>query len=266
MASLQEKYEDLCAALLSSGSVLVAYSGGIDSTLLLDVAHEVLGQRAVAATVRSAFFPERELADAVSFCSGKGIEHLIVEEDVLSDEAIAANPENRCYLCKHRIFTRLFALAGEHGLDAVVDGSNVDDARDFRPGARALAELGAKSPLAEAGFTKRDIRNLALERGIDIWDKPSLACLASRIAFGEQITEKKLEMVDRAEELLRSAGIEQVRVRLHGGIARIEVIPSELNIALGLMRSGLAEAMHDLGFTYVTLDLDGYRTGSMNPR
>ena len=266
MASLQEKYEDLCATLLASGSVLVAFSGGVDSALLLDVTHEVLGGRAVAATVRSCFFPERELVDAFSFCRERGIEHLVIDEDVLADEAIAANPVNRCYLCKKQVFSRLVSLAGERGLAAVVDGSNVDDAGDYRPGAQALGELGVRSPLAEAGFTKGEIRTLARERGIDLWDKPSLACLASRIAYDERITGEKLAKVDRAEELLRAAGIEQVRVRLHGDIARIEVVPSELNMVLGLMRSGLSETMHGLGFTYVTLDLDGYRTGSMNPR
>ena len=263
MASLQEKYEDLCASLLSAGSVLVAFSGGIDSALLLDVAHEVLEDRVLAATARSAFVPEREMAEALSFCSARGIAHIIVDEDVLDEESISSNPTERCYHCKRRMLENLCSLAAEQGL-VVVDGTNADDMGDVRPGARALTELGVRSPLAEADLTKLDIRELARQRGLDEWDKPSFACLASRIPYGEEITVDKLARIDKAEQLLIGAGFSQVRVRAHGNIARIEVVPSEFNMLLGLARTGMSEAIHDLGFAYVTLDVDGFRSGSMN--
>jgi len=264
MATLQEKYEDLCASLLSSGSVLVAFSGGVDSALLLDVAHEVLEDEVLAVTARSAFVPERETAEALSFCSARGIAHMIIDEDVLSDESISSNPTDRCYHCKRRMLEHLTSIASERGLVAVIDGTNADDMGDVRPGARALSELGERSPLAEAGLTKLDIRELARQRGLVEWDKPSLACLASRIPYGEEITAEKLTRIDKAEQLLIDAGFSQVRVRAHGNIARIEVIPSEFNMLLGLARTGMSEAIHDLGFAYVTLDVDGFRSGSMN--
>lgn len=265
MNTVQEKYQRLQTYLRELGSVAVAFSGGVDSTFLLRVAHDVLGDQAVAVTASSCSFPERERREAENFCRENGIVHIICESEELDIEGFRQNPKNRCYLCKHELFEKIWRIAEERGLAAVAEGSNVDDEGDYRPGLIAVRELGVKSPLREAGLTKEEIRRLSKELGLPTWNKQSFACLSSRFVYGETISEEKLRMVDQAEQLLLDLGFHQVRVRIHGTIARIEVLPEEFE---KLMQSGtrgqIYETLRSLGFTYVTLDLGGYRTGSMN--
>lgn len=257
-------YESLTSSIAALDSALVAFSGGVDSTLLLYAAHEALGERAVAVTARSCLFPSDETEEARSFCAELGIEHVVVDYDPLASADIAENNSDRCYLCKHMLFETFVALADERGLQTVIEGTNADDAADYRPGAKALQELGAVSPLAQAGLTKETIRALSHELGLAAWDKPSLACLASRIPYGEALTQPKLARVEQAEKLLVEAGFRQVRVRSHDDLARIEAAPDELDALLVCMRGGLTDEFHRLGFAYVSMDLDGYKTGSMN--
>ena len=262
---LQEKYRLLREALRGLGSVAVAYSGGVDSTLLLKVAHDVLGDKALAVTVRACVVPAREFAEAVEFCHREGIAQMVVDFDEMSVPGFAENPPNRCYLCKRALFARIKAVAAERGLSAVAEGSNVDDLGDYRPGLQAIAELGVKSPLRAAGLAKAEIRELSRELGLSTWEKPSYACLASRFVYGEEITREKLAMVEAAEEFLRGLGLRQLRVRVHGRLARIEVPQEEIGrLAEAELRREVAARFHALGFAFVSLDLDGYCTGSMN--
>ena len=261
----QEKYEALKDSLRSLGSVAVAYSSGVDSTFLLKTAQEVLGDRVLAVTAQSCSFPARELAEAREFCRANGIRQVICQSEELEIEGFRQNPPNRCYLCKRELFGKIQEIARENGMNAVVEGSNMDDLGDYRPGLQAIAELGIKSPLREAGLTKAEIRELSLQLGLPTWDKPSFACLASRFVYGESITEEKLAMVDKAEQLLLDLGFRQVRVRIHGTLARIEVSPEELpRLVEPEVRKTVSRQLRELGFSYVTLDLQGYRTGSMN--
>lgn len=265
MMNIEEKYQALRENLNSLGSVAVAFSGGVDSTFLLWVAHDVLRENAMAVTASSCSFPERELNSAKKFCEEHGIRHVVCKSEELEIEGFRQNPKNRCYLCKRELFEKICKIAEEHGLPAVAEGSNTDDDGDYRPGLIAVKELGVKSPLRAARLSKEDIRALSKELGLPTWSKQSFACLASRFVYGETISEKKLGMVDKAEQLLLDLGFHQVRVRIHGTIARIEILPGEFEKLMeNQIRQTVYKALKDLGFTYVTLDLEGYRTGSMN--
>lgn len=264
-ASLRQKYERLTDILRRLGSVAVAFSSGVDSTFLVKVAHDVLGSRTVAFTAASDFVPQRDVDDARAFCAQAGIEHHVVPFPILTVPHVRENPKDRCYYCKHALFAHMKELAAEHGLAFVVDGSNLDDDGDYRPGHRALRELAIVSPLHEAGLRKADIRALSKAFGLPTWDKPSFACLASRFPYGNELTPEGLTRVNRAEEFLMAKGFRQLRVRAHGDVARIELVPDDIPRFLeeGL-REETAAFFRSIGFAYTALDLLGYRTGSLN--
>ena len=255
----------LKAYLNNLNSVAIAFSSGVDSTFLLKAAHDLLGDQIVAVTARSCSFPVRELKEAEEFCRKEGIRHIIVDSEELDIEGFRHNPRNRCYLCKHELFTKIIAIAQENHLAYVAEGSNMDDNGDYRPGLKAVAELHVVSPLRYVGLYKEEIRQLSKELGLATWNKQSFACLSSRFVYGEEISREKLSMVDKAEQFLLDMGFTQLRVRIHGTIARIEVGQDEiLRLAAPEIRRQVSEALHGLGFSYVTLDMDGYQTGSMN--
>jgi len=261
---IQQKLHNLKEYLRSLGRVAVAFSSGVDSTFLLKVAHDVLGDNAVAMTATSCSFPKREFDETASFCAENGIKQITVISNELDIPEFRKNPTNRCYLCKSELFKKIISLAKENGIEYVCEGSNVDDMGDYRPGMKAVAELGIKSPLRECGLSKEEIRALSKEMNLPTWDKPSFACLASRFAYGEEINEKKLSMVENAEQFLLDMGFKQFRVRIHGeNLARIEVLPAELEALLS-KREEVTKHLRELGFAYVTMDLQGYRTGAMN--
>ena len=263
--SIYEKYQKLRENLQNLGSVAIAFSSGVDSTFLLKAAHEVLGDKVIAVTASSCSFPKRELEEAKKFCKENRIRHVICESEELDIEGFRKNPVNRCYLCKHELFEKIWEIAREYGLDAVAEGSNTDDNGDYRPGLIAVKELNVKSPLREADLSKAEIRELSKMLGLSTWDKQSFACLSSRFVYGETIDEKKLAMVEQAEQLLLDMGFHQVRVRIHGLMARIEVLPEELEkLVKPEVREQIIENFKIYGFTYITLDLAGYRTGSTN--
>ena len=260
-----KKYDELKSLLQSFGSVAVSFSGGVDSTFLLYAAKEALGDRVIAVTARSCSFPERELNEARSFCEQQNIRHFICDSEELDIEGFSSNPKNRCYLCKRELFGKIRKIADREKLDAIVEGSNLDDNGDYRPGLQAVAELGIQSPLRTVGFTKDDIRTLSKYLGLPTWEKPSFACLASRFVYGETISREKLGMVDKAEQLLLDLGFHQVRVRIHDTMARIEILPEEfVKLISDDTRTQIITKFREYGFSYITMDLIGYRTGSMN--
>lgn len=265
MADIYEKKHRLENYLRELGSIAVAYSAGVDSTFLLKTAHDVLGEKAIAVTVRSRLVPEREFAEAENFCKDLGVKHIIAEADPFSIDGFAKNPPDRCYICKKALFGQMREIVQKQGISFIAEGSNADDMNDYRPGMKAVKELGIKSPLLEAGLSKAEIRKLSEEAGLPTWNKPSFACLASRFVYGEEISGEKLSAVEKAEELLRKLRFSQYRVRVHGKIARIEISPHEFGkIILPENAEKISSYLHKLGFLYVSLDLDGYRTGSMN--
>lgn len=262
---LCKKYDALKDYFQTLESVAIAYSGGVDSTLLLKVANDCLGTQALAITARATMIPAREIREAQEFSASCGARHLIMDVDALSIDGFAENPPERCYLCKTALFSKILETAASEGFPYVAEGTNTSDLGDYRPGLQALKELEVKSPYLEVGMSKDDVRALSKELGLPTWNKPSYACLASRIPYNCAITEEGLRAVEAAEDALIDAGFDQVRCRAHGNLARIEVAPTRRKELMNkLATSGLSQKIHDAGFKYVTIDADGYRTGSFN--
>lgn len=259
----EEKFNNLKSIINSLGSMVLAYSGGVDSTFLLKVASQILGGRVLAVTAISPSFPRREAEFAQKMAKDLGVEHLVIETKEMEDENFLLNQEDRCYWCKKELFLKLRQIAEEKNLAYVADGANADDVGDYRPGLESARELGVRSPLKEAELTKEEIRKLSYSLGLSTWDKPSFACLASRLPYGVRITQDILRKIDKAEEILIKEGFTQVRVRHHGDIARIEVPASQLSRLIEKKECILRE-LKNLDYLYVTVDLEGYRSGSMN--
>ena len=261
---LSEKYDKLKGYLKELGSTAVAFSGGVDSTLLLKTAVGVLGDKVIAITVSSGLFPKRELNETFAFCEKEGIKHVILDVKELEIEGFSENPVNRCYLCKSAILKGIWQKARENGMDQLVEGSNMDDGNDYRPGFQAVLEQGVKSPLKYAGLFKNEIRQLSKALGLD-WDKASFACLVTRIPYGESITTERLKQIETAEDFLLELGLRQLRVRCHNNLARIETDEAGFSILSERQtRERVYERFSEIGFTYTAVDLLGYRMGSMN--
>lgn len=262
---LQVKLLKLKNYIKDLGTLAVGFSGGVDSSFLLVVAHEVLGEKALAVTAVDSALPRRELEEAKKFCDERGIRHIIIEVNPLAEDSYRFNSPDRCYYCKRSIYTEIQRVAKKNGIEYTAEGSNMDDLGDYRPGLRAVEELAVTSPLREAGLNKADIRKLSKEMGLSTWSKPAYACLASRFVYGEEITVEKLHMIDEAEQFLIEHGFTEERVRLHGNVARIEVPSCDIvRLASDEVRSRVYDKFKEIGFSYVALDLKGYRMGSMN--
>jgi uncharacterized protein len=259
------KLQVLKNTLSSMESALVAFSGGVDSTFLLKVAKDVLGDNVVAVTATSVTYPSHEVDDALKMVRQLGVRHTTIHTDEFSNDKFAENSKDRCYWCKKELFAKLWELAREYGLKNVLDGSNFDDTKDHRPGMKAGSELGVRSPLIEAELTKDEIRSFSKELGLQTWGKPSFACLSSRFPYGTRITEEGLTRVGKAEQFLRELGLSQLRVRHYNETARIEVLKEDMHRMLEeKTRNQVLSFLKNLGYTYITLDLEGFRTGSMN--
>ena len=264
MATQSQEIKGLERILKKMGSVLVAFSGGVDSTFLLKVASEVLpGNKILAVTADSPTYPPEELSFAKKIAKDFGVRHKVIKTNEFKDRRFVLNPVNRCYFCKKELFLMLKRIASRTKLNFVCDASNISDKSDFRPGERAKKELKIRSPLVEAGFTKENIRRLSREMGLGTWDKPSLACLASRIPYGTRISSELLKLIDSAERYLRNIGFKEVRVRHYNGLCRIEVSKEKISQLL-TRRNQIVDKLKELGYNYVTVDLEGYRTGSLN--
>ena len=265
MKTLDRKLSHLRDLVRSFGSAAVAFSGGTDSTLVARIAKDELGDKAIVVTVDSPMYPDSELTKAREVAKGIGIEHIVLRTDPLGDGAFVSNPPDRCYLCKRDDLTHIRRIADERGLKHVLDGSNADDREDYRPGIRAKEEMKVRSPLAETGLTKADVRTISKALLLPTAQKSSSPCLASRIPYGETITMEKLRMIEEAEEFLKAKGFDDVRVRMHGDMARVEVSPKDIGmLASPGMRVSVTKKLRSLGFTYVSVDLEGYRMGSLN--
>ena len=260
---LDQKYAHLQAILREMDSVMVAFSAGVDSTLLLKVAHDVLGDRCVAATAISETYPREEWEEAERLAKEIGVEHVVCRTNELADPEYAVNNPDRCYHCKKTLFTEIEPIAQERGFRFIAYGAMADDVGDHRPGHRAARDFEVRAPLLEAGIGKREIRQLSKQLGLPTWNKPAFACLSSRIAYGERVTSEKLTQLDEAERFLRQFGFVNFRVRLHDTIARIEVMPDDF-ARIVEHHAAIVARFKELGFTYVTLDLQGFRSGSMN--
>ena len=262
---LQEKYQQLQAIFKEMDRTLIAYSGGVDSALIAKVAQDVLGDRVLAITAMSPSLLSEELVEAEEQAASMGISHEIVETQEMENPNYTSNPINRCYFCKSELHDTLKPLALERGYPYVVDGVNADDLRDYRPGIQAAKERGVRSPLAEVGFSKLEVRELSKQLGLSWWDKPAQPCLSSRFPYGEEITLEKLQRVGRAEIYLRKLGYRNLRVRSEGQTARIELPPEKIQeFIMNMDLSQVVKAFHGYGFSYVTLDLEGYRSGKLN--
>ncbi|OPJ55228.1 ATP-dependent sacrificial sulfur transferase LarE [Alkalithermobacter paradoxus] len=263
--NLETKYENLKDIIRSLESVAVAFSGGVDSTFLSKVCRDVLGDNAIAVTATSSTYPEREFKQSIELAKQIGIKQIVIESEETEIEGFSKNPPNRCYYCKYELFSKVREVANDNNIKNVLDGSNFDDLKDYRPGSKAARELNVVSPLKEAKLTKEDIRILSKELNLPTWDKPAFACLSSRFPYGEEITPQKLTMLDKGENYLRDLGFKQFRIRHHGQIARIEVAPDERVKLFDIsLLNDISKKLKELGFAYVTMDLEGYRTGSMN--
>jgi len=262
---LQEKYDHLQRIIAKAGGAIVAFSGGVDSTLLFKVCFDVLGERALAVTARSETFPERELEAAVNLAKQIGGRHIIIDSEELDVAGFSDNPPHRCFLCKTELFTKIKKIAVEHGIRWIFDGSNMDDRTDFRPGRMAAKRLGIRSPLEEAGMDKKEIRDLSKLLNLPTWDKPSFACLSSRFPYHTKITRSALRRVERAEDYLWRLGMRVFRVRHHDTVARLELGKEEIRLLTERdLGKRIAQHLKSLGYKQVTLDLEGYRAGSMN--
>ena len=264
MATSREEKEKKLAVLLEKCMPLaVAFSGGVDSTYLLHEAAKAGKGKVTALIMKTPSVPERELDEAVAFCKSRGISFFVLPADPFSAEGFRENGRDRCYICKHFLFSALLEKAKEEGIPFVADGTNADDTKEFRPGLKALKELDIRSPLAEAGLTKKEIRELSEKEGLPTWNKPSFSCLATRFPYGEELTVEKLRRTEAAENLLADLGFTQRRVRVHGNLARIEVLPAEIPLLLE-RRDMISSRLEELGFLYTTVDLKGFRSGSMD--
>lgn len=261
--SREEKEKKLAVLLEKCMPLAVAFSGGVDSTYLLHEAVKAGKEKVTALIMKTPSVPERELDEAVTFCKSRGISFFVLPANPFSAAGFRENGRDRCYICKHFLFSALLEKAKEEGIPFVADGTNADDTKEFRPGLKALKELDIRSPLAEAGLTKKEIRELSEKEGLPTWNKPSFSCLATRFPYGEELTVEKLKRTEAAENLLADLGFTQRRVRVHGNLARIEVLPAEIPLLLE-RRDMISSRLEELGFLYTTVDLKGFRSGSMD--